>query len=142
MGEHFRGDDPAMGRRAGGTATRKTEEGIDIDCLHAVLDNPRRRLIVDVVTEVGAVTMRDLATQVVARERDVPPHAVTDDQRREVTIALHHVHVPKLADVGLLEIEGGMDRLRPGPNAAPAMEALAKLYSDLGSPSEESISDA
>lgn len=124
MGEHFRGDDPAMGRRAGGTATRKTEEGIDIDCLHAVLDNPRRRLVVDVVTEVGAVTMRDLATQVVARERDVPPHAVTDDQRREVTIALHHVHVPKLADADLVEYDSRSGMLALTPKAESIVPTL------------------
>lgn len=142
MGERSGGDDPAMGPRAGGTVRTETEEGIDSDCLHAVLDHPRRRLIVDVVTEQGVLTTRDVATQVAAREREIPPHAVTDEQRREVTIALHHVHVPKLADVGILELEEGMEPLRPGPKAEPVMEVLAKLHADLGSSSDDSTSEA
>jgi hypothetical protein len=49
------------------------------------------------------VQLSELATYVAAREQETPPTAVTPDKRKKVSIGFVHNHLPKLADVGLIE---------------------------------------
>lgn len=131
MGEHFEGDGPERGQRRGELEKRRDGDSLlDLGSVHAVLDHPRRRVVVDVVRDVEVVTMRDLAAQIAARENAVPPSDVSDDRRRSVAIALHHVHVPKLVDAGVVTVGAGMDRIRPGPNADQVLAALGGLYDE------------
>lgn len=142
MGERSGGDDPALGSRTGGTVSQTTEGGIDSDCVHAMLDDRRRRIVVDVVDDLGVATTRDVATQVAARERKISPHEVTEDQRTEVTVSLYHIHVPKLADLGVLRVEDGMEQIRPGPKAGRVMDVLEDLHAELASGSQRAPPDA
>lgn len=141
MGERSDGDDPAVGPRAGGTVSQETDAGIDSDCVHAMLEDRRRRLVLDVVDELGVATRRDVATQVAAREREIPPHEVTEDHRTEVTISLYHIHVPKLVEVGVLEVENEMGRIRPGPKADPIMDLLEDLRAELAAENQRTPPD-
>jgi len=52
----------------------------------------------------------ELAAAVAARENDVDPADVDEDRLRQVQLSLHHVHLPKLESVGLIERSRGDER--------------------------------
>lgn len=68
-----------------------------------VLADDRRRTILTIVeSENGAVARADLARELAALETDGEPAA---SRVENVTVQLHHRHLPKLADAGLLEYD-------------------------------------
>ena len=135
MGDRF-DQDPTQGPKAGGIERARGEGMLDLESVYALLDHPRRRLLLELVMDLDAVTTRDLATQIAAHEHDVSPHEVTDAQRHPVRIALYHVHIPKLADGGVIESKNGMDQIAPGPHAEQVLSALRGLYSEFDVDSE------
>jgi DNA-binding transcriptional ArsR family regulator len=72
--------------------------------LHAATD-PRRRATLGVLRERGELPLRDLATHVAARERSVTVADVSPSLRDRVAATLHHTHVPKLREAGLVTTE-------------------------------------
>lgn len=70
----------------------------------AALANARRRTVLSVLYDRGEpLSNPALATRVAARELGKPAANVTDDERESVEITLHHRHLPKLTDLGLVE---------------------------------------
>jgi DNA-binding transcriptional ArsR family regulator len=69
--------------------------------LFGLLANRRRRVTLSVLEE-GQTSVEALATSIAADELDKPRSRVTDEDRTRVEVALHHVHLPKLQDAGLL----------------------------------------
>lgn len=129
MGERIRGEDAVTGRRAGGTASENGDRSVDSECVRVVLEHPWRRRVLDVVIDLGVATMRDLATQIASLEHGVEPHVVTEQQRHTVEVSLYHVHVPKLAEVGVIDVDTGQKRVHTGPNARQVDAALSALDS-------------
>lgn len=78
--------------------TAKTE-------VYECLSGRRRREVLSVLqARDGAVSERDLAERVAARIDDAPRGAgPSEDRVSRVQTGLHHTHVPKLAEVGLVE---------------------------------------
>lgn len=134
MGEYYQRKGPEGDRRSAGEFERDYVEGReDRRAVEAVLARPRRQVLLDVVTEHGPLTTRDLAIQIAARIDDVAPRAVTDDQRRPIAISLHHVDVPKLVSTAVLTTDDGVDRIRAGPKAAlvtRVLDATASEFDD------------
>lgn len=130
-------DDPAMGPRTGGIERPRQEDVLDLEHVYAVLDHPRRRRLLQLVDEFDTATTRDLANHIAAMENDVSPHEVTESERQAVTVALYHVHIPKLVDAGVIEANDGMDSVSPGPYADQVLAALRGLYAEF---EDESIS--
>lgn len=96
MGASLDGDD--------GTTRAET----DATALFAALAHPRRRHLVAVLSaRDGPVDEGALATRIAARERGSRPAAVTDDDQRSVLVTLHHRHLPKLDDTGLVDRDAG-----------------------------------
>lgn len=89
---------------------------------YEVLASEQRRITLDVLTARShAIHLDELATQVAAREGPTDEGAV-----ERVRITLHHQHLPKLADLGLVaydrethSIEPNADRLDALSSAAP-----------------------
>ncbi|WP_312909593.1 DUF7344 domain-containing protein [Natronosalvus caseinilyticus] len=74
---------------------------------HRILANPRRRRLLTTLTERGQDTVEGLA-EAVARRECLPDDA--EDRRRarrDVHVSLVHVHLPMLADHGLVEYDRG-----------------------------------
>lgn len=69
------------------------------------LANPRRRDVLYHLSENDAATIDALAAEIAARETDVRPEDVSSDDREATMVDLHHTHLPKLADAGLVEFD-------------------------------------
>ena len=82
------------------------------DC-YGVLSNHRRRLILSVLqrTGGGSLATNALVDRVAAREYRAP----TEGERCKVHVSLHHVHLPRLDDGGVVswDREDGTVRRRP-----------------------------
>ena len=78
--------------------------------IHRVLSSDRRRVLLDVLAEPNApVRVEDLATAVARRDPVVD--AGEADAVARVATSLHHVHLPLMADVGVLEYDPETKRI-------------------------------
>lgn len=81
-------------------------ERLPDDITVAVLaDSQRRRLLRHLDACGSTATMDDLAEEIAAREAETARAEVSTEERRRVTVKLHHVHVPKLRDGGIVEYD-------------------------------------
>lgn len=77
-----------------------------LDTVFTVLSDQRRRYILDCLDEYDTpMALNDLAEEVAVREYDSPITEISVTQVKEVSISLHHVHVPRMEDAGLVEYE-------------------------------------
>jgi hypothetical protein len=80
-----------------------TDRDRPTDELVGLLVHPRRRRVLAALfSHTGPVTVRDLSNDVAAAEVEGPVEDVTDDERALVGLDLHHLHLPKLADYGVI----------------------------------------
>ncbi len=83
---------------------------LELDEVFTALGHPRRRyLLYSLVNGAPTATLPELATQIAAWENDKSPGAVSDDERAEIHTSLYHSHIPKLADLGVVEYEEDED---------------------------------
>ncbi|WP_313693253.1 DUF7344 domain-containing protein [Halorarum halobium] len=88
---------------------------------------PRRRRVLSTLLIHDELTQTELADRVAAREGGEPIGDVPPDRRRRVRASLHHVHLPRLADDGLVVREDdGEERL-----ARPASDLDVDLAFDV-----------
>lgn len=77
---------------------------LELDEVFAALGHPRRRyLVYTLANGESEVALPELAAKIAAWERDIPTDAVSEEARRRVHTSLYHSHVPKLADLGVIE---------------------------------------
>lgn len=85
-------------------ATTGLEVTSDAEDVHEVLAHPRRKAILSILSErETSLQTTDLATQLAALEADKPLVEVTEEEHRTVRVSLHHVHLPKLDDYGVVD---------------------------------------
>lgn len=83
--------------------------GVETDDWDEVLDalRPRRgRIALGELATAGDLDRADLARRVAAAEAGVAPTEVPESDRRSAAVALRHVHLPALADAGLIDRDG------------------------------------
>ena len=77
------------------------------DDVHSLLSATRRRYVIQYVAHDlnhgDTVELGDLAEYVAALEHNTVPADITSDERKTVYIALYQIHLPKLADAGIIE---------------------------------------
>jgi predicted transcriptional regulator len=84
------------------TAAKETP----VDELFDVLTDVRRRHVLSVLSgRQSAMDVESLSDAVAAREYDADPSVLSESTIHEVHVTLHHVHLPKLADSGLIEYD-------------------------------------
>ena len=64
---------------------------------------PRMHVVEYLLRHDRPASVDELAMIVAASENDVPWTAIAPQQQERVAIELHHAHLPKLADSGLIE---------------------------------------
>ncbi|WP_232703057.1 DUF7344 domain-containing protein [Halobacterium wangiae] len=71
---------------------------------HRLLADERRQVVLDVLPEqTTELSLEELTTAVLERVPTDPGEDTTS--RQEVAVSLHHVHLPVLDDVGILEYD-------------------------------------
>ncbi len=83
-----------------------TEPRVSADVLSTLLGAPRRQLVCRYLCEVSdSATVSGIAQQIATWEGSGVP---SDNERERVHISLWHVHLPELAEVGVLELDGNI----------------------------------
>jgi hypothetical protein len=98
------------------TESRAQGEALSETDIHDVLRNDRRRMVLERLGEADdAVTTRELSEAIAAREtgEEPPPRNV----RQSVYISLQQTHLPKLAELDVVEYDENTKEVRPADNA-------------------------
>ena len=83
-----------------------TADEPSVDELFDVLSQTRRRTVLSILTErQSAMDVSALADEVAARETDAAPATLSESTVHEIKVTLHHVHLPKLDDVELVDYD-------------------------------------
>lgn len=78
--------------------------------LHRLLTSQRRRVLLAVLEDRSApITLEELTSLVANREEGIDMAAA--DDLNEVEITLHHGHLPKLRDIGIIDYDPGENRV-------------------------------
>lgn len=109
---------------------------LELDHVFQALAHPRRRYLCYTLLEDVEWSLTDLATKLAAWENDVPEHAVTHNQRRQVYVALYHSHVPKLVDEGVVTFDPTTEQIRAAENVSQVLAALAGMGTTLDATQE------
>lgn len=121
----------------GGSANRlignrsHPRELLESEHVYEALAHPRRRYLCRVLLDDTTRTLPDLATEIAAREDGVDEHAVTEARRQRVYVSLYHVHVPKLADEGVVAFDDIAETVTPAENADRVLTALEGIEASL-----------
>ncbi|WP_436926706.1 DUF7344 domain-containing protein [Halosimplex amylolyticum] len=107
-----------------GGSYESSEEGVSLDEVHHVLGRKRRRGVLSYLTDHPGepVPVDELVDIVVERERPGPGPAT---HRVRVETDLHHVHLPKLADTGIIEFDPVAETVRY--TTSEKLEAILKV---------------
>lgn len=104
---------------------RDRSDDRSIDVIFDVLsDRQRRHTLVSLLDHGGAIALSELAEDIAARDTGPPRSEVSpqvsenrmevpEDRVQELTAALYHAHIPKLADAGVVEYDSDRDTVRP-----------------------------
>ncbi|PSP80152.1 hypothetical protein BRC81_02885 [Halobacteriales archaeon QS_1_68_20] len=80
-----------------------------------LLQNSRRRHVVDLIDEYGALAIGELAERVAARETGVDPEQVPSDDRKRVYVGLYQCHLDKLDEADVVEYDKRGGLVEAGP---------------------------
>lgn len=81
---------------------------IALDVIFDALRSDRRRILLTVLDgSDGEATLPALATELAAREAGTTAEYVTENERKRVHISIYQTHLPKLADLDLIDYETG-----------------------------------
>lgn len=96
----------------------------DVDLLFDSLTSPRRRFVlVRLQNASQALGLTELAEEIACWELDTPCADVSEDTLEAIVVSLHHVHLPKLTDAGLV----AYDREHSTVDTTDGGEELASL---------------
>lgn len=90
------------------------------------LAHPRRRYIIYSLLSNARWTLTELATKLVAWERDIPETDVADFARDQMFVSLYHAHIPRLIESRIIRYEDDDARevIVADENAAQVLAAL------------------
>jgi hypothetical protein len=98
---------------------------LSLDHTFEILKNHRRREVLKYLRdEESEVTLSDLAEHIAALENDTEVALITSSQRKRVYVGLYQCHLPKMADMGIIEFEQNRGIVRIGPNAPQLFEYI------------------
>lgn len=95
------------------TAPFATDLSLDDAPVDVLTDRRRRRVLACLRERDAPMALADLARDVAARASNASPADVSVDRARRVRIDLYHVHLPKLADAGLVAFDADERTVRP-----------------------------
>ena len=122
------------------------EAGVDLslDRVYEILKNERRRRVLGHLDRAeGPVELGTLAEEIAAQENDTTVAGIDSSQRKRVYVALYQCHLPKMADMGVVEYDrrGGRVKLTAAAESilnvvrepTPKRRPWYKYYGSIGS---------
>jgi DNA-binding transcriptional ArsR family regulator len=93
-------------------------ESLDDEERRNLLSSPARRAVLTVLARnPSTMTLADLASELAATGRN----ASEDADRHDLEVVLHHNHLPRLAEAGLVEYDPGANSVRPRTDRLSAL---------------------
>jgi hypothetical protein len=90
----------------------RTDDEVPIDRVFEILKNERRRRVLTTLDRAdGPVELGVLAETIAAFENGTTPERVDSTQRKRVYVALYQCHLPKMADLGVIEYDSRAGRV-------------------------------
>lgn len=102
------------------------ESTITEDDMFEALAHERRRYLLYTLFEDDEWSLQTLSNKVAAWEDSCPVDDVPASKRERVYASLYHSHVPKLADLGIVEFDPSEEAIRKGPTAEQTLDVLEK----------------
>lgn len=103
--------------------------------IDALADERRRRTLAVLNDRATPLSVTDLACELASAELDTTRGEVPEDYRHSVHVALHHCHLPKLADAGLVLYDEAAHEVE---RSARLLEPIAELIQPDDCPSRVS----
>lgn len=89
--------------------TERSREGLDYSAVYRLLSHSKRRALLDALNQYDEpLALADAAEEVVRRNTETPSDDVDLERVEKCRIALHHHHVPMMADEGFVTINDGV----------------------------------
>lgn len=103
---------------------------LSIDVVFDLLADRRRRHVLACLLDGDrAIALSDLAEDVAVREHDRPRIEIPKERAQAIRTSLYHVHVPKLADAGVIEYDRDRNLVRASDTAVRVEHALSRTES-------------
>ncbi|MBV0926255.1 hypothetical protein KTS45_18775 [Halomicroarcula limicola] len=97
-----------------GTSAYPALEQLSNSEYYEILSSDRRRTTLKVLTEqTTPVELEALAAAVATRENDTD--TATEERIKQVAVTLHHLHLPKMDDFGVVEYDANTNRVESCP---------------------------
>lgn len=91
------------------------ESSLSLDAIFDILRNRRRQLVLEFLRDRDEkVTLGELAEHIAAIENDTTVRQLNAQQRKRVYIGLYQSHLPKMADVGVIEFNQSRGHISRG----------------------------
>lgn len=121
-------DDP-NNRKASASVRDRDDAGlpestIDQDTMFEALAHERRRYLLYTLMDEEAWSLLDLARKLAAWEEDVTEADVDETVVERTYVSLYHAHVPKLADLDIIEFDRESETLTRGENAEQILNVV------------------
>lgn len=102
-----------------------TDPDLSQDVVFDILSSPRRRYVLYYLrTSEEPVKLTDLAEHVAAWENETDPEAISEQERKRVYVSLYQTHIPRLAEVGVIEYDKESGYISLAEEAADVDEYL------------------
>lgn len=93
-----------------------------------LIANQRRREVLDVLlTHDWLLTTNDIRNEVVEREHGTVITEIPSEEVKKVHISLNHVHIPKLAEDGLINYDSDRGLIEPTEKLSELEPVLSRL---------------
>lgn len=98
---------------------------LSLDATFDILRNRRRQLVLEFIRDRDEkVTIGELAERIAAIENDTTVRQLNAQQRKRVYIGLYQSHLPKMADVDVIEFNQSRGHVSRGENIEPLFKYL------------------
>lgn len=94
-------------------------------------DGTRRRALAALQATDGAISLDELAEATASRAEDVTPGELSADRWERTAASLHHCHLPKLADAGVVDYDIVENQVEP-TDEVEALEPYFELIETEG----------
>ncbi|RQG93094.1 hypothetical protein EA462_02505 [Natrarchaeobius halalkaliphilus] len=103
-------------------------ENISPDTVFDLLSHRHRRIVIELlVASDGVLTIRDLRNEIIEKEQGVEITEGDKEQIEQVFISLYHIHIPKLAEEGIVNYDQERTVVEPTEKLSNLVPFLSQL---------------